>query len=89
MEPSQVELGSHILNESVCGAWNILCFRSISGHLVLIYYVSPEITISSEDFVALVALVGFVVGVGEQVSLQVGTLVEAALAHRALVRRLL
>ena len=38
---------------------------------------------------ALVALVGLVVGVREQVSLQIGTLVEATLAHRALVRRFL
>lgn len=52
-------------------------------------FVAPEITISSEDFVALVALVGLVVGVREQVSLQIGTLVEATLAHRALVRRFL
>jgi len=33
--------------------------------------VPPEITISSEDFVALVALVWLVVGVGEKVSLQI------------------
>ena len=38
---------------------------------------------------ALVALVGLVVGVREQVSFQIGTLVEASLAHRALVRRFL
>ena len=30
MEPS-LELGSHILNESVCGAWNILCLRSLEN----------------------------------------------------------
>ena len=89
MEPSQVELGSHILNESVCGAWNILCVRSLDDINIWLFQVLPEITISSEDFVALVALVGLMVGVGEQVSLQVGTLVEAALAHRTLVGRLL
>lgn len=49
----------------------------------------PEITISSEDFVALVALIWLVVCVCEQVSLQVGPLVEAPLTHRALVRGLL
>jgi hypothetical protein len=51
--------------------------------------VPPEITISSEDFVALVALIRLVVRVGEQVSLQVRPLVETTLTHRALVRRLL
>ena len=58
-------------------------------HELLSKYFLPEITISSEDFVALVALIRFVVGVGEQVSLQVRTLVEAPLAHRAFVWRLL
>ena len=38
---------------------------------------------------ALVALVRLVVGVGEQVSLQVRPLIETPLTHRTLVRRLL
>ena len=58
-------------------------------HELLSKYFLPEITISSEDFVALVALVWLVVRVGEQVSLQVRTLVETPLTHGTLVRRLL
>ena len=49
----------------------------------------PEITIPSEDLVALVALIGLVVSVSQKVGFQVGPLVETPLAHRALVRRLL
>ena len=49
----------------------------------------PEITVPSEDLVALVALIGLVVSVSEKVGFQVGPLVETPLAHRALVRRLL
>ena len=52
-------------------------------------FVPPEITVASEDLGALVALVGLMVSVGEEVGLEVGALVEAALAHRALVWRLL
>ena len=100
MGPS-LELGSHTLNESACVAWNISCLRSLDNiniwlykvemkkHELLSKYFLPEITISSEDFVALVALVRLVVGVGEQVSLQVRPLVETPLTHRTLVRRLL
>jgi len=51
--------------------------------------VPPEITIPSEDLVALVALIGLVVSVSQKVGFQVGPLVETPLAHRALVRRLL
>ena len=41
MEPSQVELGSHILNESVCGAWNILCFRSLDDINIWLFQYQP------------------------------------------------
>ena len=50
---------------------------------------TPEITVPAEGLVALVALVGLMVGVGEQVGLEVGPLVEAPLADGALVRGLL
>ena len=49
----------------------------------------PEITIPSEDLVALVALIGLVVSVGQKVGFQIRPLVETPLAHRALVRGLL
>jgi len=51
--------------------------------------VPPEITIPSEDLVALVALIGLVVSVSEEVGFQIRALVETPLAHWALVRRLL
>ena len=50
--------------------------------------VSPQITISSENFFALVALVRLVIGVRQQMSFQVGPLVEASATDRTLVRRL-
>ena len=49
----------------------------------------PEITIPSEDLVALVALIRLVVSVSEKVGFQVRPLVETPLAHRALVQGLL
>ena len=49
----------------------------------------PEITIPSEDLVALVALIGLVVSVSEKVGFQIRPLVETPLADWALVRRLL
>ena len=48
---------------------------------------STEITIATEDFPTLVAFVGFVVGMSEEVSLQVGSLVETSPANGTLVRR--
>ena len=50
---------------------------------------SPEITVSSEDLFALVALVGLVIGVSEEMGLQVGPLVEAPSADWTLVWGLL
>ena len=50
--------------------------------------VAPEITVSSEDLLALVALVRLVIGVGQEVGLQVGPLVEAPAADGTLVRGL-
>lgn len=51
--------------------------------------VTPQITIASEDLAARRTLVRLVIGVRQQVRLQVGPLVEAAIAHGTLVRRLL
>ena len=51
--------------------------------------VTPQVTIASEHFAAGGAVVRFNVGVGEQVGLEVGALVEAAAAHRTLVWGLL
>ena len=50
---------------------------------------TPEIAIASEHFTAGTALVRLVVGVREQVGLEVGALVETSAAHRTLVWRLL
>ena len=50
---------------------------------------APQVAVPAEDFPARVALVRLVVGVGEQVRLQVGALVEAPVAHGTLVRRFL
>ena len=49
----------------------------------------PEITVPSEDLVALVALIRLVVSVSQKVGFQIRPLVETPLAHWALVRRLL
>jgi len=49
--------------------------------------VSAQVAIAAENLPARVALVGLVVGVREQVRLQVGALVEGARAHRTPVRR--
>jgi len=51
--------------------------------------VTPQVTVASEHFAAGTTLVGLVVGVGEQVCLEVGALVETAAANRTLVRGLL
>ena len=51
--------------------------------------VTPQVTVATEHLAALVALIGLVVGVGEQVGLEVAALVEGALADGALVRALL
>ena len=51
--------------------------------------VTPEVAIASEYFAAGGAVVRFDVGVGEQVGLEVGALVETAAAHRTLVGGLL
>lgn len=50
-------------------------------------FVASEIAVASENLVALVAFVGFVVGVCEQVGFQVGPLVETPLANWTFVRR--
>lgn len=49
--------------------------------------VPSEVAIASKYFAARVALVGLVVGVGEQVGFQIAALVEAASADGAFVRR--
>jgi hypothetical protein len=46
---------------------------------------TPKVAIASENLAAGRAVVGFDVGVGQQVGLEVGALVEAAAAHRTLV----
>jgi len=51
--------------------------------------VPAQIAVAPEHLVARVTLVRLVVGVREQMRLEVATLVKAALAHRTLVRRLL
>ena len=51
--------------------------------------VPPQVTVAPEHLMALIALVGLVVRMGQQVGLQVAPLVEAALAHGTLVRALL
>ena len=50
---------------------------------------SPQITVSPEDFPALVTLVRLVVRVSQQVGLQVGSLIETSLTDGALVGRFL
>jgi len=50
--------------------------------------VATQVAVAPEHFGAGMALVGLVVGVGEQVRFQIAALVEAATADRALVRRL-
>ena len=52
-------------------------------------HVSPQVAIASELFATVGAVVGFDVGVGEEVSLEVGSLIEGATAGVALVRRVL
>ena len=51
--------------------------------------VASEVTIPPEHLATGTTLVGLVVGVSEQVGLEVGALVEAAAAHRTLVWGLL
>ena len=46
---------------------------------------TSEIAVSSENFLALIALVWLVVSVREKVSLEVGPLVETSLTHGTLV----
>ena len=53
------------------------------------HLVTPKVATAAEEFGAAGTLVGFVVGVGEQVGLEVGALVETAAAHRTLVGGLL
>ena len=50
---------------------------------------SSEIAVSSEHLATLIALVGFVISVGKKMSFEIWSLIEASLAHLALVRRLL
>ena len=51
--------------------------------------VSPQVAVAAEDLSAGVTFIGFMVGVRQQVRLQVGALVEGATADGALVWRLL
>ena len=51
-------------------------------------FVSSEITIPAEDFLALVAFIWLVIRMGEQVSFQVGPLIKAATANGAFMRGL-
>ena len=53
------------------------------------HLVTPQVAAAAEEFGAAGTLVGLVVGVGEQVGLEVGALVETAAAHRTLVWGLL
>ena len=48
-------------------------------------FVSSEVTVAPKHFAALIAFVRLVIRVSQQMSLQVRSLVEAPLAHRALV----
>ena len=50
---------------------------------------TSQVAVPAKQFGAASTLIGLVVGVGEQVRLEVGALVEAPAAHRTLVRRLL
>ncbi len=50
--------------------------------------VSPEITVSAEDLLTLVAFIRLVVGVGQQVGLEVGPLIKASSTDGTLVGRL-
>lgn len=65
--------------------------RSRSGHgrQVVREAVPAEVAVPAEHFAARRAVVRLDVGMRQQVRLQVGPLVEAPAAHRALVRRLL
>ena len=51
--------------------------------------VATEVAIAPKHFATRTTLVGLVVGVGKQVGLEVGALVETAAAHRTLVGGLL
>jgi len=50
---------------------------------------TPQVAITAKNFPAGCAVVRLDIGVGEQVGLQIGSLVEGAIAHWALMRRLL
>lgn len=50
---------------------------------------TPQVAVSSEYLSTGVALVGFVVRMGEQMRFQVRALIETSIAHRTFVRRLL
>jgi hypothetical protein len=53
------------------------------------HLVTPKVATAAEEFGTAGTFVGLVVGVGEQVGLEVGALVETAAAHRTLVGGLL
>ena len=53
------------------------------------HLVTTQVAVAAKQFGATSALVGLVVGVREQVCLEVGALVETAAAHRTLVWGLL
>lgn len=49
-------------------------------------FMSSEIAVSPKDFPTLIAFVRFMIGVREQMGLQIRPLVEASHAYRTLVR---
>ena len=50
-------------------------------------FMSSEIAVPPKDFPTLIAFVGFMIGVREQMGLQIGPLVEASHANWTLMRR--
>lgn len=48
---------------------------------------TPKITVATEHLAAGIAFIRFMVGVGEEMSLQIGSLVETSTADRAFVGR--
>lgn len=63
--------------------------RRVRRRQVVREAVPAQVAVPAEHFAARGAVVGLDVGMGQQVGLQVGPLVEAPAAHRTLVRRFL
>lgn len=61
----------------------------VRGRQVVREAMPAQVAVPAEHFAARGTVVGLDVGVSQQVGLQVGPLVEASAAHRALVRRFL